>query len=367
MKHSERNAHEMLAARLHGPSDLRIDTIPLPEAPGEGQLLLKVTAVAVCGSDLHVYRHAKIGDTSLEGPLVLGHEFGGKVEAINVKENNGQCTPMPPGTRVAVDPAFPCGKCEWCLRGDPNLCIDLPFCGLWPTQGALTQWMSLPVENCFPVPDSISDACIPLLEPLGVAIHTIDLAKVRLGQSAVVLGAGPIGLCILQALRIAGCHPIFVVEPLSWRREMALELGADEVICPEEEDAPAAVLKATGSRGVDIAIEAAHGGIAAEQAVEMAAHGGKVLLVGIDPDDRVLFRHSAGRRKGLTLLMVRRMKHTYPRAIELVEKWGVELEPLITHRFPLRRAEEAFRINADYGEEIIKAIIELPESETSSA
>jgi L-iditol 2-dehydrogenase len=355
----------MLAARLHGPNDLRIEPVPLPETPADGELLLRVTAVAVCGSDLHVYRHAKIGDTTLAGPLVLGHEFGGVVEEINVKDHNGQRCQLPPGTRVAVDPAFPCGRCEWCLKGDPNLCIDLPFCGLWPTQGALTQWMRVPAENCFPVPDCISDACIPLLEPLGVAIHTVDLAKVRVGQSAAVLGAGPIGLCILQVLRTAGCHPIFVVEPLSWRREMALELGADEVFDSETGDPVAAIDEATAGRGVDLAIEAAHGGVAEAQAVEMAAHGGKVLLVGIDPEDRVQFRHSAGRRKGLSLLMVRRMKHAYPRAIELVEHWGVELEPMITHRFPLSRSEEAFRTNADYRDRIIKAVIEMPPTEQS--
>ena len=221
----------MLAARLHGPADVRVEEVPAPGLPAAGEVLLRVKAVGVCGSDLHVYRHAEIGGARLEGPLILGHEFAGVVEEVGEGCLDGEFRPLEPGARVAVDPAQPCGQCELCERGHPNLCLNLRFCGLWPDQGALCQWMHMPAHTCFPLPDGLNDDAGVLLEPLGVAIHTVDLAKIRVGHRVAILGAGPIGLCILQLVRLAGADAVFVADRFPWRVELARRLGATAAWC----------------------------------------------------------------------------------------------------------------------------------------
>jgi len=352
-------SERMLAARLHGPADIRVEEVPAPGAPAAGQVLLRVKAVGVCGSDLHVYRHAEIGGTRLKGPLVLGHEFAGVVEALGEGCLDGEFHRLLPGARVAVDPAQPCGQCELCERGHPNLCLNLGFCGLWPDQGALCQWMHMPAHSCFPIPDTLDDATAVLLEPLGVAIHAVDLAKIRVGDRVAILGAGPIGLCILQLVRLAGADAVFVADRFPWRVELARRFGATAAWCCEEVDPVAAVRQATAGRGVDVAIEAAWCDQSVDQAAEMLIHGGRLVVAGISEDDRLSLKHSTARRKGLTIVMVRRMKHAYPRAIRLVERAAVDLLPLVSHRFPLARAAEAFALNADYRDRVVKAIIEV--------
>lgn len=353
------DSKEMLAAWLHGPADIRVEEVAAPGLPGAGQVRLRVKAVGVCGSDLHVYRHAVIGDTRLEGPLVLGHEFAGVVEEVGEGGLDGEFRPLEPGTRVAVDPAQPCGQCELCERGHPNLCLNLRFCGLWPDHGALCQWMHVPAHSCFPIPETMDDGTAVLLEPLGVAIHTVDLAKIRVGHRVAILGAGPIGLSILQLVRLAGADAIYVADRFPWRVDLARRLGATIAWNCEEIAPVTAVRQATGGRGVDVAIEAAWCDASVDQAAEMLVHGGRLVIAGIPEDDRLALKHSTARRKGLTIVMVRRMKHAYPRAIRLVERRAVDLSPLVSHRFPLARAAEAFALNADYRDRVVKAIIEL--------
>ena len=158
---------------------------------------------------------ARIGDTQLAGPLVPGHEFSGTVETVGDDARDGLGQPLRPGALVAVDPAQSCGSCEFCRAGNPNLCENLHFCGLWPDPGALAQWTLVPAQTCFPVPPEIDATQAALLELLGVAIHAVDLGKLRAGRSVAILGAGPIGLCLLQVAKASGAGPILVTEPLS--------------------------------------------------------------------------------------------------------------------------------------------------------
>lgn len=268
----------MLAARLHGPSDLRVEQAPAPGPPGPGQVLLRVAVTGICGSDLHSYTDARIGDTAVTAPLVLGHEFSGQVEAVGPDAADGYFQPLTPGTRVAVDPAQPCGRCDLCEQGRPNLCRNLHFCGNFPNGGSLCQWMHMPARSCFPTPDSLNDVQAALLEPLGVAIHAVDLARIRVANSVAILGAGPIGLLILQVARLAGADPVFVVDKLGWRLSLAESMGGVGVECATQ-DPVRAVLAATRQLGVDIAIEAAWGDQSVEQAAEMTRLGGRVVLV----------------------------------------------------------------------------------------
>lgn len=327
----------MLAARLYGPRDIRIERVPHPGTPCPGDVLLRVTATGICGSDLHSFADARIGDTVLKSPLVLGHEFAGVIEAVGSGVED-----LRPGVRVAVDPAHPCHRCDLCERGHPNLCRRLHFCGLYPDDGSLREFMIVPARTCFPVADSIDDEAAAMLEPLGVALHAMDLAKIRLGDRVAILGVGPIGLLLVQAAKLAGAGEIFVRDPLTWRVLLAAKLGAKPLAVRAE---------------VDVAIEAAWGGNAIEQVIELARPGGRVVLVGIPSEDRCAFQHSTARRKGLTVVFSRRMKHTYPRAMRLVETGKVNVHSLITHRVPLKNTAEAFAMNAAYKDGVVKIIV----------
>lgn len=348
----------MTAVRLHGSRDLRVERVPRPPAPEPGQALLRVTATGICGSDLHTYVDGRIGDWVVQTPLILGHEFGGVVEMVGPEALDGSFNPLHVGTRVAVDPAQPCGRCEMCEGGHPNLCHRLHFCGLYPDDGSLAEYILMPARCCFPIPTAIDDAGAALLEPLGVALHAIDLAKFHVGDSAAILGAGPIGLLCLQVARLAGASPIFVVDQFPWRLALAARYGGVPINFADG-DPVAAVLHATNGRGVDVGIEAAWADHSVQQVAEMARMGGRLVLVGIPGPDKLEMKHSTARRKGLTIRVSRRMKHVYPRAIRLVQSGAVDLLGIASHHFPLNRTPEAFALNAAYADGVNKIIISI--------
>jgi L-iditol 2-dehydrogenase len=354
----------MLAARLHGPGHLTIEHVAEARSPGPGEARLAVRTVGICGSDLHTFRHARIGETVVSEPLIPGHEFSAIVADVGPGAVDGNGHPLAAGTRVAVDPAQPCGKCEICLRGDPNLCTAIHFCGLSPDHGCLVERMVVPSATCFPVPPEIDDASAALLEPLGIALHAVDLSHLRPGNTVLIIGAGPIGLLVLQAAKRAGAGEVFVMEKLPWRLGMAGNLGAIPLAATGSEGV-AMLLKQTGGCGVDLVFEAAWAGEAIQDAVDAAKPGARLLLAGIPGDDTFSAKHSTARRKGLTLLFVRRMKHTYPRAIELVRSGAIQTTPLVSHRFPLAEAPGAFALNAAYSEGVVKVLIDVAGNQAS--
>jgi L-iditol 2-dehydrogenase len=322
----------MKVLRLHGVRDLRLHIEPDP-VPGPGKSLLRVTAVGLCGSDVHWFSDAGIGDARLTRPLVLGHEFAGVIES---GERRGQ--------RVAADPAVPCGACEFCLEGNPNLCVALRFAGHGTEDGALREYMAWPTHCLHPLPNSLTDADGAVLEPLGVAIHAVDLGHLKPGMTVGVFGCGPIGLLVLQVARAAGATHLIATDKLAYRLEAARSLGATAVFQAANGQESAEILAATNGKGVDVAFEAAGENEAVEAAIETARPGGRVVLVGIPSDDRTAFTASTARRKGLTIKMTRRMKHVYPRAIRLVESGMVDVRSLVTHRFPLEEIDQAFSV-----------------------
>lgn len=354
----------MLAARLYGPRDVRIDDVPEPPAPKRGEILIEVTAVGICGSDLHTYTDGRIGDTVVQSPLILGHEFAGVVLAVGPEAYDGEHTLLAPGQRVAVDPSTPCWHCDMCEQGHPNLCRRLHFHGLWPDDGALQERMIVAARNCFLIPDVLSDACGALLEPLGVAIHAVDLGKLKVARSVAVLGCGPIGLMIIKLARMSGADPIYAFDCFPWRAAEAKTWGATAAWTLDEGDSVQRIHDLTGGRGVDVVIEAAWAGDSVRQAAEMARLGGRLVLVGIPGEDTMTLRHSVARRKGLTIMMARRMKHTYPRAIHLAtsEIAALNLEDLISHRLPLAESARAFAINADYEPGVHKVVVDVKRS-----
>ncbi len=323
----------MKSLRLHGINDLRFHDEPVP-TPEYDQVLIKVKAVGVCASDIHWVEEGTTGDDVITTPFVLGHEFGGVIEGSGMD-----------GVRVAVEPTVSCDTCEFCLEGNPNLCPDHYFAGQAPHDGALREYMAWSLKFVIPIPDYISDEEAAVLEPLGVAIHTVDLGKVKPGMTVGVYGCGPIGLLTIQMARVAGASEIIATDLLPHRLEAAKEMGATQVLpATPEGDERTPILRATHNLGVNVAFEVAGENTAVETAIETVKPGGRVVLCGIPSVNQTSFRASTARRKGLTIKMVRRMKHTYPRAIKLVETGQVDVKSIISHQFPLAEAQQAFEV-----------------------
>jgi len=312
------------AARLTGAGDVHLVEEPKP-TPGPGETLVRVSAVGLCGSDLHWFSQGGIGDARLSRPLVLGHEFGGTVEGGPLD-----------GHRVAVDPAVSCNVCERCREGNSNLCPHVRFAGHGVTDGGLREYLAWPTDLLHRVPDSFSDGAVALLEPLGVALHCFDLGHVRYGSAVAVVGCGPIGLMVIQVARSAGVASVVAVEPLAHRRAAAARCGADLVLAPGE-------AKASGVE-VDVSFEVAGTDDAVETSMVLVRPGGRIVLAGIPDDDRTSFPAALARRKGVTIALARRMKDAYPRAISAVERKVIELDWQITSRFALADIAEAFRV-----------------------
>ena len=331
----------MLVARLYGTGDIRVGHEDPPAvngtaAAGEGDVLVRVTAVGICGSDLHWWAEGAIGDARLARPLVLGHEGAGVIES----------GPRA-GQRVAIDPAITCGTCRACLDGYRNLCYRIRFSGHGDTDGMMREVMAWPSALLHPLPDSVSDAGGAMLEPLGVALWSLDLGHLPFGGTALVAGCGPIGLLLIQLLRAAGASRVIAVEPLAHRRQAAARGGADLVLEPDE---PVSAL------GVDVGFEVAGNDDGVRIALESVRPGGRVVLVGIPDGDTTTFTASLARRKGLTIAMTRRMNDVYPRAISLAARGVVDLESLVSRRAALREAAAAFAAAA--GRSGLKVIIQ---------
>jgi L-iditol 2-dehydrogenase len=324
----------MRVARLHGLRDVRLHEEAKP-VPGPGEVLVRVEAVGLCGSDLHWFEEGGIGPSRITRPVVPCHEMAGRTED---------------GRLVAIEPAIPCGHCALCLEGHPNLCPTIRFSGQGDDDGSMREWMAWPEHCLFPLPEGLTAADGAMLEPLGVAIHTVDLAHVRPGASVGVFGVGPIGLFCLQVARAAGAARLVATDLATrpHRLAAARALGA-EAFAAEGAGEAKAIRQAVGGLGLDVAIEAAGVQAAVDAAAEAVRPGGRVVLAGIPSDERTSFKASTARRKGLTLVMVRRMKRTYPRAIALAAAGRVDLRSMVTHRFPLAEATRAFEVASSRG------------------
>jgi L-iditol 2-dehydrogenase len=347
------------AAFLRGARDMVIASHPIPELPtaaavaageAEPSVLIDVEVVGICGSDMHYYKDGGIGSATVDpdNAFVPGHEFAGRV----VQDDSGTHAP---GTLVAVDPAKPCESCEWCRRGHFNLCPHVEFTGAPPLHGALTRRMVVAEKQLFAMPPGLNAVEAMMLEPLGVAIHAIDLAKPRMFESVAVIGTGPIGLKLIQLCRLAGVSEIYGVDPLEFRAAAAQAAGADAVATDCD-----AVAEMTDGRGADLVIEATNSPFGMRDAVECARVGGRVVLVGIpDGNEYAPLDASLVRRKGLKIKTSRRMGDVYDRAIELASAGKVDLTTMVTHSFDLEDTPEAYMAQAAFEDGVIKSIVTI--------
>jgi L-iditol 2-dehydrogenase len=330
----------MEAAVLTAPHSISIRPVTVPVLEPD-QVLVRVAAVGVCGSDVHYYEHGRIGPYVVENPLVLGHELSGRIEEVG-----SAVDPARVGHRVAVEPQRACRVCAQCKAGRYNLCPEMEFFATPPIDGAFSEFVAIQSDFAHDIPDDVSDEAAALLEPLSVGIWACQRAEVTPGSRVLVAGAGPIGVILAQTARAFGASEIFVTDIDAGRREFALAHGATRVIDPAVE--PVDGLE------VDAFIDATGVARAVRSGILAVRPAGRVILVGLGNDD-VELPVSFLQNREIWLSGVFRYANTWPLAIELVRSGRVDLDSLVTARFGLVDAERALTIGREPGQ--LKAIV----------
>ncbi len=343
----------MKAIQWFGPHDMRLVDMPRPE-PRPHEVLVRVESVGVCGSDLHYYEGGRIGSARITEPLVLGHEYAGIVEAAGA-----QVDPALVGKRVAVEPGIPCMRCEWCRTGHYNVCRDMSFPGGPPYHGALCEYMAVHAAFCYPVPDTMTAAEAAMVEPVAVAVHTVELAAFKPGETAAVLGLGPIGLLTARIAQICGVSILYGTDLHDYRLDAARMWGVDKTCNAARQDSVQAIMEWTGGRGVDVAFDTARSADTPAVACRVARPAGRCVLTGISGNNEDPFPVSACRHKELVVKWCRRFRHNYPAALSLIASGRLDVRPLLTHSFPLERAGDAFELVSGFRDGVIKASVDF--------
>lgn len=345
----------MKTAVMLGIGKMGLEERDIPKVKDD-EVLVKLEYVGICGSDLHYYETGAIGDYVVEPPFVLGHEPGGTVVEVgkNVKH-------LKVGDRVALEPGKTCGHCEFCKTGRYNLCPDVVFFATPPVDGVFQEYVAHEADLCFKLPDNVSTLEGALIEPLAVGFHAAIQGEAHLGQKAVVMGAGCIGLVSMMALKARGVSEVYVVDIMEKRLEKAMELGATGVINGAAEDVLARVKELTGGEGADLVIETAGTEITTRQAIHMAKKGSNIVLVGYGKSGEMTLPMSLVLDKELTFKTVFRYRHIYPMAIDAVAAGKVNLKGIVTHVFGLDEAQKAMDYSVNHKADIVKAVIRIGE------
>jgi len=341
----------MMTAELSAPRQFSIRETDLPD-PQPGEVQVRVEAVGVCGSDLHYFSEGHTGDTPAKYPMVLGHEPAGTV----LRPGSG-VGGWSPGDRVGMEAPIYCYHCEFCMSGRHNLCDHVRFMSSPTEPGFFRERVNLPVENLLPLPRNLSFAEAALWEPLAIILHSFRFADPKVGETAVVFGAGPIGLTTIAALKLAGARRIWCIEPVAHRRELALSLGADEAIDPRHADPVHEVRAATGQRGVDLAIDCAGKGGSINEAIRMTRSAGRVVVTAVPSELLVEIDFHTLRRRELGFYTLRRSNRTGHAALEMLSQCPQRFTPMVTHRMPLAEAQKAFETLESYTDGVGKIVL----------
>jgi L-iditol 2-dehydrogenase len=321
---------EMTVAVLHASRSLRIERRPTPK-PSAGEVLLRVEAVGVCGSDLHYFYHGRSGSSSITSPTIIGHEFAGTIVAVGPG--------VPPeriGERVSVEPGIACRNCQQCRLGRYNLCLNMQFLGAAPIDGALQQFLAVPTDNAFAVPPDVTTESAALIEPLSVAMWAVERTQIGPAKKVLITGAGPIGILSAQVAAVCGAGDITIIDTNVARLNTVSSLTNVRAYTPEH--------WANEPGTVDVLIECTGSPAALESAMPRLNPAATIALVGVGPE-RLTLPMDIVQEREISIIGSHRYRHTWPAAIDLVARGAVRLDALVTDRFPLALAEEALQRN----------------------
>lgn len=343
----------MKVAVMEGIGKMGYTQRPIP-TPKANEVLVKLEYVGICGSDMHYYETGAIGDYVVEPPFVLGHEPGGTVVEVG-----SAVTHLKVGDRVALEPGKTCGHCEFCKSGRYNLCPDVVFFATPPVDGVFQEYVAHEADLCFKLPENVSTLEGALIEPLAVGFHAANQGGAHAGQTAVVMGAGCIGLVSMMALKAEGVSKVYVVDIMQKRLDKALELGADGVINGKDQDAVQAVLALTNGKGCDLVIETAGTEFTTRQSIQMTKKGAVIVLVGYSKSGEMTLPMSLALDKELTFKTVFRYRHIYPMAIEAVAAGKVDLKGIVTDVFDFDDIQNAMDRSVEDKANIVKAVVRI--------
>jgi L-iditol 2-dehydrogenase len=333
----------MLTAHLTGVREFTLVEEETPD-PQPNELQVRVAAVGICGSDMHSYSEGGVGDSPCRYPMVLGHEPSGVVLKAGSLVGGWQ-----PGDYGALEPAIFCYHCEFCLRGQHNLCSNLRFMSTPTEPGFFRNVVNVPAHNMLPVTSNVSVEEASLMEPLAVVLHTLRLGSFRAGESALVMGAGPIGLLTIAALKLFGAKRVWAVEPLKHRREMALAMGAAAAMDTSDPE--------IHKLNAEIAFDCAAKDVTVNECLAAVKPGGRVVLTGIHSELEVPFSIHVMRRNEISVFGVRRSNNEAEDARDLLQDHIKLFAPLITHKRPLTEIAAAFQLLESYGDGVGKMLI----------
>lgn len=344
----------MPAALLTAVRRIEVREVPAPE-PGPDEVLVELSAIGICGSDRHYWRHGRIGDTVVKFPFLLGHEPAGRVTALG----RGVRGPEE-GQRVAVEPGISCGRCEQCLRGRGNLCHHVRFLGSPPVAGAFQRFLKMPAECVLPLPPGVDEALGSAAEPLGIALHTYHLVNLRPAETVAIIGGGPIGLGAAALARRLGARAVALSEPRPARRQAAQALGVERVTSEAPEEFLAAVKAATAGDGAEVVLECCGEPGALDLAVNAAARGGRVGFVAIPEVDSVQVNPHEWRRRELDVVNVRRSNRTLHRCLALLAEgdMGLKAAGFFSQTVGLAGLQGTFEALEDEGSPLVKVVLD---------
>lgn len=344
----------MQALQLVAPRELEVRTIPDPPDPGPGEVVVRLRACGVCGSDVHFYLEDNCAGTPALYPSVLGHEPAGEIAAVGAGVES-----LAVGDRVAVEPAMACGRCEQCMTGHRNICEHITFMGGVQLPGLLREYAVMPAVNALKVPNDMDFVTAAAIEPVAVLLHSYKLAGLKVGETVAVMGAGPIGLLAVQLAKLAGASTVICADRVAHRLQRAKELGADVVVDVDKDSVVDAVFDATHHKGAHVVIDAAGKTASMNAGIASARNAGRMVIVGIPAEQESPLKLWDAMQRELTITIQKRSNGNDHDALDLLAAGRLDANSIITHRFSLDRGAEAFETMGTYADGIVKPVIEF--------
>ncbi|WP_405174909.1 NAD(P)-dependent alcohol dehydrogenase [Paenibacillus sp. FSL H8-0261] len=342
---------KMNAAIMDEQLSISVKQIDIP-VPKVNEALIKVYCIGICGSDVHYYEHGRIGRYVVKEPIILGHELAGEVVEVGKQVSN-----IAVGDRVAVEPGVTCGQCDYCKSGRYNLCPDVVFLATPPVNGAWAEYIVMPSDYLFKLPDSMSYEEGAMLEPLSVGFHAMMRGKVQPFDRVLITGLGPIGLLAGQAAKLFGVSEIYGTDVVPFRRQLAMEMGFTAALDPVKENVGQRLNELTNGFGVTLVVESSGNARAMADTIKWVRRGGRIVFVGLPADSAIPMDMGQFIDGEIDAYGVFRYANTYPASIQALQHSSLDIEKIVTHRFALTDTQEALEVARKEKDTSIKVMI----------
>ena len=339
----------MKAAVLEEVGKLRLKDVPVPQ-PKNNEVLIRVRVCGICGTDIKLYK----GDYTANVPVILGHEFSGEIVEIGKEVKD-----LKVGDRVVVDPNEPCGKCYWCRSGKSTFCKNMPAYGVL-SNGAFAEYIVVGEKGTYKIPDALDYEKASFCEPVSCAIHGIDRAMIKPGETVTIIGGGQMGQILLQLAKNAGASKLIMITRSQWKLDLAKSFGATHLISAKKENVTESIMDITNGLGCDVVIEAVGSPRTVEQAFNLAKKSGRVVIFGFSPEkEKATFVPFDLLSKELSILGSWVNPYTFSRAIEIIASHQINLDPIISKKLNLDEIMEGFKLMMEKPEGFMKALVKL--------